>query len=225
MKLLLTSGGVANESIRAALVELLGKPIEASSALVIPTASYPMATGAESAWRIVAGHAKTPLAELGWASLGILELTALPSLGEARWIDKVRAADALLVGGGDPFYLAYWLRESGLAALLPSLERTVWVGVSAGSLAVAADLDEEFGDWTPPVEAVGALGLVDFAIFPHVDHPALPENRMADAERWAARRRGPAYALDDDTAIKVVDGEIDVVSEGHWRRFAAPRSR
>jgi dipeptidase E len=40
---------------------------------------------------------------------------------------------------------------------------------------------------------------------------------MADAERWAAGLSNPAYAIDDDTAIEVVDGAVNVVSEGHWK--------
>ena len=67
--------------------------------------------------------------------------------------------------------------------------------------------------------AAQTLGIVDFSIFPHVDHPDLPENTMAAAERWAAGLGVPAYAIDDDTAIRVVDGTVDVISEGHWKLF------
>ena len=57
------------------------------------------------------------------------------------------------------------------------------------------------------------------SIFPHLDHPDLPENTMADAERWATEIAGPAYAIDDETAIKVADGSVEVISEGHWKLF------
>jgi dipeptidase E len=63
------------------------------------------------------------------------------------------------------------------------------------------------------------LGLVDFTLLPHLDHPDMPDNSMADAERWAAGIPVPAYAIDDQTAIKVTDGVVEVVSEGHWKRF------
>jgi len=53
-----------------------------------------------------------------------------------------------------------------------------------------------------------------------VDNPDLPSNTMAAAEKWAAGLGGPAYAIDDETAIKVVDGKVEAVSEGHWRFFA-----
>jgi dipeptidase E len=160
------------------------------------------------------------MADLGWKSLGVLELTALPSLDEELWMPLVRETDVLLVGGGDAAYLAHWARKSGLADLLPSLRDTVWVGSSAGSMALAPRIGQDFVTWTAPDGAGDrTLGVVDFSIFPHVDHPDLPENTMAEAERWAAELGGPAYAIDDDTALTVVDGVVEVVSEGHWRRF------
>ena len=131
----------------------------------------------------------------------------------------VREADVLLVNGGDALYLAHWMRESGLAAMLPSLRETVWVGLSAGSMVMAPRIGQDFMGWKPPDGKDRALGVVDFAIFPHLDHPDLPENTMADAERWAAGLGCPAYAIDDETAIQVVGGAVEVVSEGHWRRF------
>jgi dipeptidase E len=132
----------------------------------------------------------------------------------------VREVDALLAAGGDSLYLAHWMRESGLADLLPSLG-SVWAGVSGGSMVMAPRIGEEAVVWKPPAGGDEALGLVDFSIFPHLDHPALPENTMAHAERWAARLPNRAYAIDDDTALKVVDGDVTVVSEGHWKLFAA----
>jgi dipeptidase E len=222
MKLLLTSAGVKNRSIHDALVELLGKPIAECDALCIPTAGYGHPQGSPAgAWRFITGRATTPMCELGWKSLGVLELTALPSIGEDRWAPWVRAADVLLVNGGDALYLAHWMRESGLADLLPSLPDKVWMGLSGGSMVMAPRIGADFMGWKPPGDVDSALGLVDFSIFPHLDHPALPENTMADAERWAAGLPNLAYAIDDDTAIKVVDGAIDVVSEGHWRLFDA----
>ena len=121
--------------------------------------------------------------------------------------------------GGDVWYLRRWMRESGLADLLPSLRETVYVGLSAGSMVLAANIGADFVRWTTPTGGDETLGLVDFAIFPHLDHEMLPENSMADAERWAAGMRVPGYAIDDQTAIKVVDGTVEVVSEGHWKLF------
>jgi dipeptidase E len=220
MKFLLTSAGIKNPSIHDALVDLLGKPIAESSALCIPTASYghPMA-GPVAAWRFISGQeSRCPMCELGWKSLGVLELTALPSIDQERWVPMVEETDALLVNGGDPLYLCYWMRESGLADLLPSL-RSVWVGLSAGSMVMTPNIGEDFVGWKPPTGGDEALGLVEFSMFPHLDHEDLPHNRMANAEKWAAGMPVRGYAIDDETAIKVTDGAVEVVSEGNWKLF------
>ncbi|TMC12782.1 MAG: peptidase E [Chloroflexi bacterium] len=239
---LLTSAGIKNGSIRDALVDLLGKPIADSSALFIPTAIYPFPGGPVMAWRAICGKASSPLCELGWRSLGVLELTALPSIEEAAWVPAVRDADALLVGGGDPLFLANWMRRSGLTRLLPALRSgAVYVGVSAGSIAAASTFVETYVE--PPRGSDGPLksedivfptsrgdvdrilvtghgaGLVDFAVIPHLEHPDHPDASLANAETWAARIPAPTYAIDDESAIRVVDGAAQVISEGHWRLF------
>jgi len=219
MKLLLTSAGIRNASIETALVELLGKPVAESDALCIPTGLYahPMA-GPRQAWRVVSGaEDRAPLVNLGWKSIGLLELTALPSLDDELWVPLVREMDVLLVDGGDAAYMCHWLRASGLADLLPSL-RAVWVGLSGGSMVLTPRVGADFVHWESPAGDT-TLGVVDFSIFPHVDHPDIPTNTMAVAERWAAGLGNPAYAIDDETAIRVVDGKVDVVSEGNWRFF------
>lgn len=215
MKLLLTSGGVTNASIRDALIDLLGKPIADSTALCIPTAQWghPMC-GPASARGFVTGLPPWGgMTSLEWGSLGLLELTALPTIGAERWVPWVRQADALLVDGGDATYLCHWMQESGLADLLPSLPDTTWVGVSAGSMVMTPRIGDFFVEW-PSAPNDGTLGIVDFAIFPHL--AVFPTNTLAAAERWAAGIGGPAYAIDDETAIRVVDGMVDVVSEGTW---------
>jgi dipeptidase E len=219
MKFLLTSAGIKNTSIRNTLVDLLGKPIAESSALCIPTAIYAFPGGARMAWQLICGVAASPLCELGWKSLGVLELTALPSIKKEYWVPMVQETDALLVGGGDPLYLCYWMRQSGLADLLPSLRReAVYVGVSGGSLVMAPNVGKDFVYWKPD-GGDRALGMVDFSIFPHLDHEKMPEHSMANAEKWAADLPVPGYAIDDQTAIQVIDGSIKVVSEGHWKLF------
>jgi dipeptidase E len=219
MRLLLTSAGIKNTSIHDALVDLLGKPIAESSALCIPTASYGHAEGGPgAAWRFITGRATTPMCELGWKSLGVLELTALPSIDKERWVPMVQETDALLVGGGDATYLCHWMRQSGLADLLPSLG-AVWVGVSGGSMVMTPSIGSDFVSWSR-AGSDRTLGVVDFAIFPHLDHEKFPDNSMASAEEWAAGMPVPSYAIDDQTAIKVTDGTIEVVSEGHWKLFS-----
>jgi dipeptidase E len=242
VKLLLTSSGISNASILDALVELLGKPIAEATALVVPTAIYPFSSGPEMAARLIRGEVRTPLTDLGWGSLGVLELTALPSINKDVWIPTVQSADALLFWGGDPLYLSFWMHQSGLADLLPSLTGSVYVGTSAGAMAAASTFGETYTD--PPtgsgrpltsedmvfdtpdgevrrtfVTAAGA-GLVDFALIPHLDNADHPDASLTNAEKWAAKLPLPTYAIDDQTALKVSDGVVEVVSEGSWRLFA-----
>ena len=154
MKALLTSSGIKNASIHDALVDLLGKPIAESNALFIPTAVYPFPGGPGMAWQAICGKASSSLCGLGWKSVGILELTALPSIEEAAWVPTVRDAHALLVWGGDPLFLAHWMRRSGLTDLLPTLRsEAVYVGVSAGSIAATATFVETYVE--PPAAAMG----------------------------------------------------------------------
>jgi dipeptidase E len=221
LKLLLTSAGVKNTSIHDALVDLLGKPIAESSALCIPTAQYghPQVSP-DMAWGFISGRELScPMCELGWKSLGVLELTALPSIDKERWVPWVRETDVLLVAGGDAVYLCHWMRQSGLADVLPSLSETVWVGLSAGSMVMTPRIGEDFVQWRPPTGDDSTLGIVDFSIYPHLAQEGMPGNSMAGAERWASGIPGPAYAIDDETAIKVVDDTVEVVSEGHWKLF------
>jgi len=221
MKLLLTSGGVTNDSIREALIGMLGKPISESSALFIPTAQWGQpACSPESVWKSTAGRREGDpgLVGLGWKRLGVLELTALPSLAEERWMPWVRETDALLVDGGEARYLATWMQQSGLAALLPELSDTVWVGVSAGSMVMTPRVGREFLDWQPDGPD-DTLAVTDFSIFPHLDYPGWSSNTLDAARRWAERIPGRSYAIDDQTAICVIDGDVTVISEGHWEQF------
>lgn len=242
MKALLTSAGVTNSSIRDALEGLLGTPIAEADALFVPTGVLPFPGGPRHAWDALCGEAAPQLAGLGWRSVGILELAALPAVDEAVWVPAVRDADALLVWGGDPLFLAGWMRRSGLTGLLPTLRpEAVYVGVSAGSMAATATFVETYLE--PPHGTDGALesehvvfstpdgevdrilvtghgaGLVDVAVIPHLEHPDHADASLPNAEKWAARIPAPTYAIDDDTALRVVDGTVEVVSEGRWALF------
>ncbi len=186
MKLLLTSAGASNDSIRAALVELLGKPIEEASAVAVPTAMYAYPEGVRWGWESIKSFA-----DMGWREMGVLELTALPTLEDAHWLSVLEAADAILVGGGVTGYLSYWFQESGLAERLPPLLRRglVYVGVSAGSMVATPGLnvdrerlattgvyyDDEYDEGSPAGAGSDAgLGLVDFAIRPHLGSEDFP---------------------------------------------------
>ena len=217
MKLLLTSAGISNTSIRNALVELLGKPISDASALFIPTAIYGIPNGGDIVRRVICGSLGDPFCDLGWKSLGLLELTALPTMKQELWVPMVQHTDVLLVGGGDCQYLTYWIQQSGLAGLLPSLlEKTVYVGLSAGSM-IMTSYGTTYGNHNLPPDGMKSLGYVDIALHPHLDYPAFPDNSMVELEKLAATLSMPSYLIDDQTAIKVVDDKIEVVSEGKWK--------
>jgi dipeptidase E len=221
MKFLLTSHGIANTTILNALVDLLGKPIAESSALCIPTGVRPFPGGPSHVFGFITGTVGGPMCALGWKSLGVLELTALPSIKKEHWVPAVQEVDALLVWGGSPLYLCYWMRQSGLADLLPSLRpEAVYVGTSGGAMVATPDFGgKTYDDSKPLTGSDNALGLVDFSVFPHLEREDMPDTSLANVERWAAGLAVPAYAIDDETAITVVDGAVEVVSEGRWKRF------
>jgi dipeptidase E len=230
-KLLLTSSGITNDSIQKALIDLLGKPIRESIALFAPTAIYAYPQGTKAAWQ----QAKK-LGDLGWKDFGILELTALPNISRDVWLAQVEEADALIIGGGNKFYLSHWMGKSGLFDLLPQLlERgKVYVGASAGSMMMTAGLnfdhdrfkktgiyhDDEFNEDMPAAAgSTKTLGLVDFVIRPHLEADYFPQTSLENVEKWAAKVDVPLYALDDQSALKVVDDRVEVISEGQWRLF------
>lgn len=242
MNLLLTSNGISNKSLHDALVDLLGKPISESSALFVPTGIYPFLGGGRMAWNAMLGKLGSPYCQLGWKSLGLLELTALTSIDKNAWVPEIEQTDALLVWGGDPLYLSYWMQQSGLTDLLPSLRReSVYVGVSAGSIMASSLFGETYshprtssgtaltseeilvntpqGEVTKTFITAKGAGMVDFALIPHLDHVNHPESSLDNAEKWAAKLPVPVYAIDDETGIKVTDGKVTVVSEGHWKLF------
>lgn len=240
MKLLLTSDGITNKSIHNALIELIGKPIAEANALFIPTAVYPFTQGAFYAGNPIWGDAKSKLTGLGWKSIGLLELTALPSIDKKVWTASIDTADVLLVWGGDPLFLAYWLRHSGLIDYLTSHKpNIVYVGVSAGSIAASSTFAETYykkpggtiealasedvtfnspkGDTRSTLITGRGAGLIDYAIIPHFENTDHSDACGNNVDLWASKLSLPVYAIDDQTALKVVDGNIEVISEGKWR--------
>jgi dipeptidase E len=245
MKLLLTSSGITNESIRNALVELLGKPIAEANALFVPIGVYPFLGGQYYAWNPIGGDAAPRMCKLGWKSVGLLELSVLPSIDKEKWLPTLAEADALLVWGGDPLFISYWMQQSGLTDLLPSLlDKLVYVGVSAGSITVASLFAETYsaeracagspltseeivfsmanGEVSATLVTAHGMGLTEFAIIPHFENKNHFASLLANVEKWASKIPVPVYAIDEDTAIKVTDSDIEVISEGRWK-LLAPR--
>ena len=248
MKLLLTSSGINNTSVRNALVDLLGKPIAESNALFVPVGVYPFRYGQRYAWNPIGGEAAPRMCQLGWKSIGILELSVLPSIDKKNWLPSLEEADALLVWGGDPLFINYWMQESGLSKYLPSLfDKLVYVGVSAGSITVATIFAETYsadrscagspltteeivfsspeGEIHRTLITAKGMGLTDFAIIPHYENKNHIDACSTNAEKWASKLPVPVYAIDDETAIKVINGSIEVISEGHWKLFTVEETK
>lgn len=230
-KLLLTSSGITNDAIRSALVDLLGKPIAESSALFIPLAIYAYPHGIANSWQVI-----KPWGDMGWKTLGVLELTALPTLPRELWLPQIEETDTIIVGGGNKFYLSYWMEKSGLFDLLPRLleQGTVYVGASAGSMMMTSGLnvdehrlretgfyyDDQFDEEMPSSSgSARTLGLVDFVIRPHLGADYFPQATLENVAKWAAKTDKPLYALDDQSALKIVNGKVDVISNGQWKLF------
>lgn len=230
MKLLLTSAGITNDGICVALVALLGKPIAEAKAVYVPTAIYAMPDGIAYCWQGL-----EEVGTMGWREFGVLELTALPSILEEHWLPTVEAADVIVVGGGNTPYLSYWMQRSGLAEKLPALLRdTVYVGMSAGSIVATHSLyvnpeilaetgiynDDLYNDVAPPhAGSDETLRLVDFVIRPHLNHEAFPNITIDRMAQEAAKIAVSVYVIDDQTAIKVDDDKIEVISQGTWTVF------
>lgn len=230
MKFLLTSAGITNDSIRRALINLLGGSISNFEAVFVPTAIYAQSGGGGYAWQEL-----NELGKEGWHKFGVLELTALTSIPDEYWLPMVEEADVFIVGGGNTGYLSYWLQKSGLAEKLPEfLQDKVYLGISAGGMMVTHSLnvnseklektgiyyDDEY-DEAAPLDAGSnkTLKLVDFVIRPHLNADYFPGATLENMEKWAAKVDVPLYAFDDQTAIQVIDGKVQIISEGEWKLF------
>ena len=219
MKLLLTSAGIKNPSIHDALVDLLGKPIAEST----PSAFRPRRTGTLTAapagpWRFISGRRPAD-DRAGLEVAGRAGADRAAQHRSERWVPWVRETDVLLVNGGDALYLCHWMRESGLADLLPSLREKVWVGLSAGSMVLTPRIGEDFVAGSRPAAATKRWASSTSRSSRTWIIRTCRRTRWPTAERWAAGIPSPAYAIDDETAIKVVDGTVEVISEGHWKLF------
>lgn len=217
MKLLLTSGGITNKSIAKALFDLVGKRPSETSIAFIPTAAN-VARG-DMGW-----FAKNifEIYSLGLKFFDVVDISAVP---KSIWLPKLEAADVLFFSGGNTLHLVRWLNESGLKDLLPELLKTrVYAGVSAGSICVSKTLElsgsakagyykEQFG-----YETNEGLGYVDFFVRPHLNKPG-KEGWSKETLEEIAKRISPIYALDDQSAVKVVDGKVEIVSEGEYIVF------
>jgi len=227
MKLLLTSGGLYNQSMVKALAELVGKPFEQTKVVFIPTAA-----NAEKGnkWWLVDDYVRFQMLNL--QEFDIVDIAAMPK----TWKDRIKDADVIVVGGGNNFYLSYWLEKSGFFDELEELLKTkVYVGISAGSMIVADSnkissevlgkygtdfVDHEYEEFGPVGESLDkSAKLVPFAVRPHLNSTFFPKIREVFLAEVAKHLTVPMYALDDQSALKIIDGNVEVISEGSWKKY------
>lgn len=216
MKLLLTSGGLENQSMINALRELIGKDFQDAKLVFIPTAAN-MEEGDK--WWLISDLSKCK--ELGFKEVDIVDIAAVP---KEVWQPRLEKADVVMVGGGNTSYLMGQIKKSGLAKMLPDLLKTrVYVGISAGSMVMAPKLKEKEMQrlYEEPIvddNTNEGLGFVDFLVVPHMNSPHFP--RAAELiDEVAQGIEIPLYAIDDQTAVKVIDGKVEVVTEGKWKKY------
>jgi len=218
MKLLLTSAGFSNDSIREAFGNLIEKSPEELNLVFIPTAAN-VEGGDKTSWFI---KDLIRLKELQFKSIDIVDISAV---SKDVWFPRLQDADVLYVEGGNTAHLMYWMVESGLQEILPEMLKTkVYVGVSAGSMVACNDLalnmsEQLYGESFDERQKSEGMKFVDFSIIPHLGSPHFPNVSIDNLEPRAKDIDGTFYIIDDDTAIKVIDDEIEIVSEGKWKKF------
>lgn len=229
MKLLLTSGGLTNKTLVASLADLVSKPFSEARVVFVPTAAHP--ERGDKMWLV---NDLTRLGELGWQKLDIIDLAAVNGLARGAWWSAFEEADVIVVGGGNTYFLSYWFQKSGLMDALPGLLKSrVYVGISAGTMVVSAGLrtsgntaddlvDPEYDETGPKNEASQKTAkIVNFMIRPHYTSSEFPKINDAHLQQVAGELAVPMYAIDDQSAVRVVDGDVTVVGEGAWRKFHA----
>lgn len=217
MKLLLTSAGLSNDSIKKAFLKLAKKRINKINAVYIPTAAN--IEPGDKWWLI---DELNRLRQLGFAQLDLVDISAVP---KTVWQPRLEEADVFFFGGGNTFHLLYWIKKSGLIELLPDLLKTrIWIGTSAGSMApgknIINDEDRTFAEKIHG-ENIGTngLGYVPFSLKPHYLSPLFEGRDEASIAKVAEKFDEPMYAIDDNSAIIIDDNKVEVISEGKWKKF------
>ncbi|MBI4085971.1 MAG: Type 1 glutamine amidotransferase-like domain-containing protein [Candidatus Liptonbacteria bacterium] len=217
MKFLLTSGGITNKSIAKALFQLVGKKPRNTTLVFIPTAAN--VEKGDKGWVI---DDLINLKKQNFKSIDIVDISALP---RKLWEPRLRAADILLFSGGNTFHLMYWLKKSGLAKLLPDLLKTrVYAGISAGSVVTTKNLElseskKLYYEDIKGIQDEKGLGFFSFYLRPHLNSSYFPKINRKFLEETAKKLKDPIYALDDQSALKIQNGKIEVISEGKWLKI------
>jgi len=214
MKLLLTSAGLSNTSIIKALKDLLGKSTKGVKLAFIPTAAN--VESGDKGWMI------DDLNNFRKAEFEV-DIVDISALSKEIWLPRLKEAEVLFLGGGNTFHLMHWVKKSGLQEELSSLLKTrVYAGISAGSCiagpTIYNSVQNLFGE-KYELEIKEGLGLVDFQFIPHLNSPHFNKIREENLQEASKELTELVYALDDNSALKIVDGKVEIISEGKYLTF------
>ena len=214
MKLLLTSAGLSNPSITKALERLLGKSTKGAKLAFIPTAAN--VESGDKSWMI---EDLNNFQKAGF-QVDIVDISAVP---KDIWLPRLQEAEILFLGGGNTFHLMHWIKQSGLQDELPTLLKTrIYAGISAGSCIAGPTIYnsvQNLFDEKYELEIKDGLGLVNFQIIPHLNSPYFEKIRKENLEEASKDLKEPVYAIDDNSAILVDNENVEVISEGEYKRF------
>lgn len=217
MKLLLTSGGLTNQTIVKALDELAGKPLDQLKVAFVPTASN-LEEGDK--WWLIDDLRR--LSFLKFKQIDIVDISALP---KEIWQKRLEEADVFFVEGGNTYHLMHWVNKSGLSKILPKLlETRIYIGVSAGTMIINPTIVHAYQEKSLSKKinkdnSDKGLGYVNFIVEPHLNSSWFPELTLENLEKRLKDYPYTVYAIDDDTAIKIDGDNIEVVSQGVWKKF------
>ena len=194
MKLLLTSGGLRNQELLAALHDLAGKTANELKVVFVPTAAN--VENEDKSWLV------DDLIRLKDQSFAWLDIVDFPGLTKEQWLPRFEQADVLIFEGGSTEYLVEKIKESGLETeLMRWLESKTYVGISAGSVMMGSVINPK---------GTAGFNLVDFLVTPHMGSP-FSKRTAEEVEAYAQKFSKKVYWLDDDSAVKVVGSSVEVV--------------
>ncbi|MFA6004980.1 MAG: Type 1 glutamine amidotransferase-like domain-containing protein [Patescibacteria group bacterium] len=216
MKLLLTSAGLTNPSISHAAEELLGQPAEGVKLAFIPTAAN--VEPGDKSWMI------QDLNNFQNAGFEV-DIVDISAVSKDTWLPRLLESKILFLGGGNTFHLMHWVQKSGLQEELPSLLKTrVYAGISAGSCitgpTVYNSVQNLFGE-KYDLQIKAGLGLVGFQFIPHLNSAYFDKIREVNLREASKNLKEPVYALDDNSALKITDDKVEIISEGEYLLFNA----
>lgn len=207
MKLLLTSAGLYNETLRKTFLNLLNKNPKEVKLAFISTASNMEKNKS---------YVEEDLENLKKTGIEKIEDVDISKMGDKkRWLVILREADIIWVEGGNTFYLLYWFKKSSLDKEFKNiLENKLYVGVSAGSILPGPSI--EAAGWEPGgdkniinLQDLAGLNLVSFAVIPHFE-----ESQRKRLKQHIKSVSYPIYVLDNNMAVIVDEEKISLVGEG-----------